>query len=662
MGEALRHIGVRLNVRQRIVAATAVVLIGTVALLTWAVTSTTQGIMKRDVESSGRQIATAGLATVQSQIGDSMRLAQQLEQTFVALKDSGTTERPVYDAILKETLAAHPDLLGTWTVWEPNALDGADSRFAGTKGTDATGRYIPYWNRAGGAVALEELKEYTTEGIGDYYLLAKKSRTSQVLEPYSYTIEGVDVVMTSVAVPIIDRNNRFLGVVGVDLALSTLQEAIGKIRPHGGYATLVSAGGLVVAAQDPATVTKPASDWLARLSDQARREGTAADAVDDRVLGDSAIAAAAATTVAPDHTWVLAVSMPSSEVLASISQIRGRVLLWGLLATVIAVAVMIVVAAGVVRPLRELQSRLVEIADGDGDLTQRADDRRSDEIGSVAAAFNRFANRVGVALQSVSNCSEQLLDAAADLDRSTSTMSSAASTSDRQAAQATATSTQVSTSVVSVAGAAEQMSLSIQEISVNTDRAARIAGQAVETAQRTGDTVARLDQAGAEIDEIVRTITGIAEQTNLLALNATIEAARAGAAGKGFAVVASEVKELAQQTSRATESIAGKVVGIQQTARDATQALGRISEIVTQVNEMQGTIAAAIEQQTVTTQAMTEEIAAAAQGSRQITATTTELSEAATQVSDAADGTGRSGAAVSRVAQDLRSLLTGFRF
>jgi methyl-accepting chemotaxis protein len=139
--------------------------------------------------------------------------------------------------------------------------------------------------------------------------------------------------------------------------------------------------------------------------------------------------------------------------------------------------------------------------------------------------------------------------------------------------------------------------------------------------------VGRLGDSSQEIASVIKMITAIAAQTNLLALNATIEAARAGDAGKGFAVVASEVKELAQETARATEDIATRVDTIQQDTAGAVTAIGEISAVIGEINAFQTTIAAAVEEQTATTNEMNRNVAQAADGSRQIASSITGLAD-----------------------------------
>src|SRR5205807_2315310 len=185
--------------------------------------------------------------------------------------------------------------------------------------------------------------------------------------------------------------------------------------------------------------------------------------------------------------------------------------------------------------------------------------------------------------------------------------------------------------VQSVASATEEMASSVNEISRQVQGSARIAGDAVEQAQKTNDRVAELAKAAARIGDVVELINTIAGQTNLLALNATIEAARAGDAGRGFAVVASEVKALAQQTAKATGEIGQQVTGIQAATQDSVDAIKEIGGTIEKLSEISSAIAAAVEEQGAATQEIARNVQQAAQGTQQVTSNITDVQRGAAE-------------------------------
>lgn len=227
-----------------------------------------------------------------------------------------------------------------------------------------------------------------------------------------------------------------------------------------------------------------------------------------------------------------------------------------------------------------------------------------------------------------------------------------------QASVVSAAAEQVSRNVGTVASAAEEMGASIKEIAKSTNEAARVATSAVKVAEKTNATVSKLGESSVEIGNVVKVITSIAQQTNLLALNATIEAARAGEAGKGFAVVANEVKELAKQTAKATEDIGRKIEAIQADTKGAVDAIAQIGTIIGQINDIQSTIASAVEEQTATTAEISRNVSEAALGSREIAQNVMGVAQAARSTTEGAANTKSSADELSRMAAELQSLVT----
>jgi methyl-accepting chemotaxis protein len=296
-----------------------------------------------------------------------------------------------------------------------------------------------------------------------------------------------------------------------------------------------------------------------------------------------------------------------------------------------------------------------------GDLTRDIEVGGSDAVGRMGEELQRFFADLRKRLHAIGGNATSLAAAGEQLTAVSQQMSANAEETATQAKVVTNLSGDVSRNLQTVAASTEEMTASIREIAKNASDAARVASQAVRAAQSTNTTVAKLGESSADIGKVIKVITSIAQQTNLLALNATIEAARAGEAGKGFAVVANEVKEPAKATAKATEDISQKIETIQSDTRGAVEAISQIGAIITQISDIQTTIASAVEEQTATTNEMNRNIVAAARGSAEISGNVQGVAQAATETTTSAADTDRAAGELARMASELQGLVGRFR-
>jgi methyl-accepting chemotaxis protein len=350
-------------------------------------------------------------------------------------------------------------------------------------------------------------------------------------------------------------------------------------------------------------------------------------------------------------------------------------------------AIVILLALGVVitsyisrkisGPIKNAVDMLKNIAQGEGDLTQRLKVETKDEVGEMAEWFNKFIDTIQKIVKDVAQNANLVKDASGELSEISRQMTSGAEHTSEKAnlvasageemssnMNSVAASTELAaTNVNVVATAAEEMTATISEIAKNSEKASQITGKAVAQTQSASNKVDELGAAAAEIGKVVETITEISEQVNLLALNATIEAARAGEAGKGFAVVANEIKDLAKQTAQATQEIKEKIGAIQGSTEGTVTEIGQISAVINDVNDIVSTIAAAVEEQSVTTREIAENVAQASHGIQEVNENIAQSSNVAGEiakdivdVNHAAGEISSSSAQVNMSAQELAKL------
>ena len=284
-----------------------------------------------------------------------------------------------------------------------------------------------------------------------------------------------------------------------------------------------------------------------------------------------------------------------------------------------------------------------------------------DEVGTAMQALNTMKNTLRGMVESIGGAAENMAKASEEVSTKSQEITANSQETSAQAGVVSSATQQVSQNLQTVATGAEEMGASIKEIAKNATEAAKVATSAVEVAETTNATVSKLGESSAEIGQVIKVITSIAQQTNLLALNATIEAARAGEAGKGFAVVANEVKELAKETAKATEDISRKIEAIQTDTKAAVEAIGTISGVIKQINDISNTIASAVEEQNATTNEMARNVSDAAHGSGEITANISGVAQAAESTSQGAGDVQKAVQSLVENSSHLRRLVEQFR-
>ena len=342
---------------------------------------------------------------------------------------------------------------------------------------------------------------------------------------------------------------------------------------------------------------------------------------------------------------------------------------------------------GIANPVVGMTNAMTKLAEGDKTVEIEGA-VRTDEIGEMAASVQVFkdnmikaeelaaeqakdqearqkrAARIESLTQSFDEGASQMLEtvtsAATQMESTARSMSDIADQTNERATTVASASNQASSNVETVASAAEELSSSIIEIGRQVEQQTNISGKAVSEVKATNTRIEGLVEAANRIGEVVALINDIADQTNLLALNATIEAARAGDAGKGFAVVASEVKNLANQTAKATEEIGNQIGGVQSATQDAVVAIQGIGAIINEVNEIASGISAAVEEQSAATQEISRNVEQAATGTSDVSSNIHAVTEAAGETGKAADEVTIAAQSLSTTAGDLRKEVETF--
>ncbi|GGY11447.1 hypothetical protein GCM10007160_43090 [Litchfieldella qijiaojingensis] len=583
------------------------------------------------------ETARAEAEQVSTALEKSMRTAQTLAGALTGLKLEGLTDRKAADAMLRQVLIDNPELVGTYTLWEPNAFDGHDADYVNAKAHDETGRYIPYWTNGSGAVEVEPLVSYEVPGDGDYYLLPKQTGKPVLTDPYFYPIAGEEVLITSFVIPIM-IDGRFLGIAGVDMPLSGLHETISRIKPFdGARASLISSGGLYVSTPDVALLGQSVSDTGTGTFDQVKARIVSGEVFHETVVdpetGDELYRTYTPITVSGSDTpWMLKITVPTDVILASITDIRNFAALIGVVAVVVLLGLLLwLLNRLVVRPLDRAAAAADRMAQGD--LSQRVEVTSNDEIGRLQRSLREMAVKLADVIGDVTNTARNVASGSQE-------MASASEQLSRGATEQAASAEQASSSM-------EQMTANIKQNADNATQTESIARDAANDAETSGRAVTEAVGAMETIAEKILIVQEIARQTDLLALNAAVEAARAGEHGRGFAVVAAEVRKLAERSQAAALEISGLSGDTVKAARSAGDMLTKLVPGIQRSAELIAEISAASNEQNT--------------GASQINVAIQQLDKVTRQNTSAAEGMTATAEQLSSQAEQLQAAIAYFR-
>jgi len=595
------------------------------------------------MESLSREYANKADAMLEIPLDTAKALAQAMA-IYQSIPEA--SRRLALLAMLKPIVQSDRHFFGIWTLWEPEALEGRDSDYAGRTdlGSDTRGRFTPYFVRHDGGIIFEVPEAEAAYGA-DYYAMPRSSKSGYLSEPYLYPVQGKELLMITASAPII-VDGKFLGVVGIDLLTESLNEELSKLTLYEtGFGRLISNKGVVITHPDATRIGKTAPEWssddkgeiakalssgksFTQMSFSISLNRNTLKSFVPVFIGDSPEPWMYGTVVPEEETYAQAVRALTSIIL---------IMATGFLAVLLAVWLL---TGGMLKPLKSTQLALQAIAQGEGDLTQTLQIKSRDELGQLATNFNTFVSNLGTIIAAIRDemhnlqhlgqrLGENMAHTSASIIQINSNIESAGKSFNQQHGavdEVSATVEEIVGNITSLdrlvgeqtehlsasASAVEQMVANMDSITRNIDISMNAFSKLNEASEQgydrlnaVGETITKIAAQSQGLEETNGTITSIASQTNLLAMNAAIEAAHAGDAGKGFAVVADEIRKLAEDTAARSRDISsvlkslGDLIGSAVTlSSEASSSFESIRTSVNDVSTRQREIRSAVEEQT----------------------------------------------------------------
>ncbi len=575
--------------------------------------------------------------------------------------DDETKKEQILKLLLK--LVELPAVSSVYVNFEPGSFFSAKLTQPGhTYSVDA------FRPSAGGVeTSIEESYDMDTGEDIEWYVGSKKSGKPNLTEPYKwrYNENEPELLMISLTYPIF-VDEKFAGVIGIDLELDALQKALFdgmQDNSIGSYVIFVSNEGLRVAYPKRDLILAPIGDDLPQAEQKDLQDAISKG--EERVIIQKSSVTGEVSVVAYvpmkpsglERPWSIGYSVPHSALREE--ELRVRKMVIGVLVAALTLwaSFLFLLIAKTFKPLTGMVKLLAKMTEGEGDLTIRLAEGGSDEIGQMSSGLNKLIDKLHKTIKTTQKEAKGLLDTSSTLYKLSGNLSHSSQTSLAQSENASkateaasenaraiandaaktsahsnelaSTAEQMSMNMNSVASAVEELSASFAEITGNTDRSRKIASEATQKSDEATDVMSKLGVAAKEIGHVTNVIKGIADKTNLLALNATIEAASAGEAGKGFAVVAGEIKELANQSSQSADDIARRIEGIQSGTSNAVKVIHKVSEIINKINTSIDEIAGSVKQQTEASNEIANNAGQANTGAKQLVGSISEIAVAA---------------------------------
>ncbi len=600
MWDKLRNLGMRPKMALLILVVGALAILGAV----FFIGNNARKLALDDAHEKALESARHWGAVVQSDVQVAMDTARTLAQSIEGMKSRGVPPRDMIDGMMKNVLERYPDLLAVWTCWQPNALDNQDFQYRNAIGHDATGRYVPYWNRLTGEVDVEPLKNYAKPGPDNVYLETLKSDKEVVTDPIPIEMNNEKTWKIVIALPV-RFEGKNVGVVGIDIPVRSFEPMIKRVKPFGGegYGFLIANDGIFIAHPTKwANVGQPMSSFgFTQASIQAVKDGreTSEEKV-SKTSGKKSLYAFAPIAIGKaDKKWSLAATVFTNVITKKANKVILTAVIIGVIAVAALAAVVWFLVGGITNPILDMSGIIRRVA-RDRDLTLDVPVTSRDELGVMGREFNNMLKALRDSFALVEDAAKHVNTQSAEVARRATANRDRAEDEEKQmgvilqtVAQMGETAGQVQAASAGQADTANNAFGRVEQLTNGMKAVDQSSADQIQEASVATERVAAMGETGAKV-----TATAQAQSKQVIQMT---EAMR---------TIAKSVEEVAQAANRATEQgrtvleaategqqTVDATVGGMQAIRESSEQIGEIISVITDIAEQTNLLAlnAAIE-------------------------------------------------------------------